>query len=401
MKTMIKHLDSFDKHFVVDNNNHVIAATDTHLARCIGENANWQPMRKFQYSPRWSEGFSFADRLYHLLGTSAFTDKGEFYPRPTEVRKVPRGESYNHQTRAFSLLNPSRLQEGTNILGVTEITFDILLTWMTPKGIDRAVLYALSIVSQAGWKVDETFTRFTLAKEMVTPGAKIKGIILGSCTNWLEALLCATLISAGYFVVCYDSRSTPSKYYPAMMDVIRYGIHPLYFNDSIRSLSYVYIDDICYPLTTDVFDELNPESEALVILSRAKDIHQRLAHCGAYPLKYPAEGELRKISKKIRGSNLAIHHMPSARQFGAMTFSDLEFVEDSIKDAANLVNYSVGELFGFGLNEYDPHVRVGDFGMKCLRPITNDAFDEDVKADDLYDDVTKYSDEKVVVYESE
>lgn len=399
MKTIIKHLDSFDKNFVVDSNNHVIAATDTHLARCIGENANWQPMRKFQFSPKWTEGIGFGDRLGHILGTNPFTDKGNFYPRPSETRKFL-GESFNQQTRAFSLLNPSRLQEGVNLLGVTEVNFDLATMWMTPKQIDRAVLYVLSIVSQAGWKVDETFTRFTVSKKMATPDSKMSGVILGSCKNWLEALLCATLVSAGYFVICYDTNSTPSQYYPAMMDVIRYGIHPLYFNRGVRCLSYVYVDDICYPSTTDIFDALNPDSEALLVLSRATDVNQRLAHCGIYPLSRPVGGELRKIDDDARGTNLAVHNTPSAKQFGALSFSELSYSEDSIKDAANLVNYSIGELLGFGLNEYDPHVRVADFGMKGLRAITNDAFDEDVKAEDLYDDINKYSDEKVVAYES-
>lgn len=400
MKVMTKHLDSFDKNFVVDNDNHVIAATDTHLAMCIGKNADWQPMRKFQFSPKWAEGIGFSDRLGHILGANPFTDKGAFYPPPSMTSRLV-GGCFNQQTRAFSLLNPSLLQEGTNLMYDNEIVFDLLTSWQSPKEINRAVLYVLSIVSQAGWKVDQTFVRFSVSKEMSTPQSKISGVILGSCNNWLEALLCATLISAGYFVVCYDSKSTPSQYYPAMMDVIRYGIHPLYFNQGIRCLSYVYIDDICYPRTTRVFDELNPNSEALVIISRATDVHQRFAHCGLYPLSRPAKGELKKISNDTPGTNLAIHHMPSVKQFGALSFGESPFLEDSIKDAANLANCSAGELFGYGLNEYDPFVCVGDFGMKSLRPITNDAFDEDVKADDLYDNIDQYSDEKVVVYESE
>lgn len=399
MLTTTKHLDNFDKPFVIDSANHVIAAVDTHFARCVGENANWQPMRDFRFSPRWIEGIGLGDRLGHVLGTNPFTDVGNIVPRPSEKRRFFVGESFNQQTRAFSLLNPSRLQEGINLLGLTEINFDLVTMWMTPRNIDRAVLYTLSIVSQAGWKVDETFVRFTVAKELATPSSKVRGVILGSCTNWLEALLCATLISAGYFVVCYDPKSEPSTYYPAMMDVVRFGIHPLYFNGGMRCLSYVYVDDICYPSTTDVLDELNPNGDALLILSRARDSSEPLAHCGLYGLSFPASGELRRLSKDAGGSNLAVHHMPSLKQFDALSLSEAEYCEDSLKDATNLANFSMGEILGFGLNEYDPRVNVADFGMKMLRVLTNDAFEEGITAKDLYDDISKYSSEKVVVYE--
>lgn len=401
MTVVTKHLDSFEKPFVVDNVNHVIAAADTHLAKCIGENANWRPMREFKFSPKWTEGIGLWDRLTHVLGTNPFTDTGNFSPRPSEKRKLFLGERFNQQTRAFSLLNPSRIQEGINLLGVTEINFDLVTMWMTPRKADRAILYVLSIVSQAGWKVDETFVRFTLSKELVKPESKIRGVILGTCNNWLEALLCATLISAGYFVMCYNPESTPSPYYPAMMDVVRFGIHPLYFNNGMRCLSYVYVDDICYPETTKVFDSLNPDNQALIIMSRAKELNEELAHCGSYSFSLPSPGELRKIEKDAGGTNLAIHNMPSAKQFGALNLSEQEYFVDSVSDAINLVNFSVGEIFGFGLNEYDPRVNVKDFGMRAVRVITNDAFDEDVDAADLYDDVTQYSDEKVVPYEFE
>jgi hypothetical protein len=401
MKVVIKHLDNFEKPFVVNSVNHVIAAADTHLAKCIGENANWQPMRDFRFSPKWTEGFAFSDRTTHILGTNPFTDIGSFRPGPSEKRKLLWGERFNQQTRAFSLLNPSRIQEGTNLLGVTEINFDLVTMLMTPRRVDRAVLYTLSVVSQAGWKVDETFVRFTLSKELVKPDSKIHGVILGTCNNWLEALFCATLISAGYFVMCYDPESTPSPYYPAMMDVVRFGMHPLYFNGGLRCLSYVYVDDICYPKTTKVLDELNPDNQALIIMSRAKELEEDLAHCGLYSFDFPAPGELRKIKEKAGGTNLAIHNMPSAKQFGALNFSESEYFTDSVSDATNLVNFSVGEIFGFGLNEYDPKVNVKDFGMRAVRVITNDAFDEDVKAGELYDDITRFSDEKVVLYEFE
>lgn len=401
MTVVTKHLDSFEKPFVVDNVNHIIAAADTHLARCIGENANWQPMREFKFSPKWTEGIGLGDRLTHVLGTNPFTDTGNFSPRPSEKREFFLGKRFNQQTRAFSLLNPSRIQEGINLLGVTEINFDLVTMWMTPRQADRAILYALSIVSQAGWKVDETFVRFTLSKELVKPDSKIRGVILGTCDNWLEALLCATLISAGYFVMCYNPESTPSPYYPAMMDVVRFGIHPLYFNNGMRCLSYVYVDDICYPETTKVLDGLNPDSQALIIMSRAKELKEELAHCGLYSFSFPSPGELRKIDKDAGGTNLAIHNMPSAKQFGALSLSEQEYLADSVSDAANLVNFSVGEIFGFGLNEYDPRVNVKDFGMRAVRVITNDAFDEDINVADLYDDMTKYSDEKVVPYEFE
>lgn len=401
MTVVTKHLDNFDKPFVVDDVNHIIAAADTHLARCIGENANWQPMREFRFSPKWLEGFSFSDRMTHVLGTNPFTDEGNFYPRPSETRKFIVGERFNQQTRAFSLLNPSRLQEGINLLGITEINFDLITMLRHPRRANRAILYALSVVSQAGWKVDETFVRFTLSKDLVSPDSKIRGVILGTCNNWLEALLCATLISAGYFVMCYNPESTPSPYYPAMMDVVRFGIHPLYFNHGMRCLSYVYVDDVCYPETTKILDGLNPDNQALIIMSRAKELNDRLAHCGPYPFSSPSKGELKKLEEDAAGTNLAIHSMPSAKQFGALNFSDADYFNDSVSDATNLVNFSVGEIHGFGLNEYHPDVNVKDFGMRAVRVITNDAFDEDIDADDLYDNITKFSAEEVLPYEFE
>lgn len=399
MKVFNINIGNFKKPFVVDSNNHVIAAADNHFARCVGENANWQPMREFKFAPKWSEGVGLVDRLGHVLGMNPFTDIGNMVPRPSENRKFFRGESFNHQVRAFSLLNPSRLQEGLNLLGITEINFDLVTMWATPRRIDRAVLYTLSIVSQAGWKVDETFTRFTLAKELAQPDTKVRGVILGSCENWLEALLCATLISAGYFVVCYDPLSTPSPYYPAIMDIVRFGIHPLYFNSGTRCLTYVYVDDICLPKTTAVLDMVNPASDGLVIMSRAKEIDETLAHCGLWSLRGVPADSIVYQDPTDGGTNLAIHHMPSAKQFNALDLSDKEYVESSTQDAANLANYSMGELHGFGLNEFNPKMQVSAFGLKMVRPLTNDAFDEDVDAKDLYDDVTKYSAEEVVVYE--
>lgn len=125
MTVVTKHLDSFEKPFVVDNVNHIIAAADTHLARCIGENANWQPMREFKFSPKWTEGIGFGDRLTHVLGTNPFTDAGNFSPRLVKKGSFSLGKGSINKLEPFLSLTLLAFRKGSTCLELQRS----ILTW--------------------------------------------------------------------------------------------------------------------------------------------------------------------------------------------------------------------------------------------------------------------------------
>lgn len=202
------------------------------LADGVGKGGNWTDLPEVHLNGNWFDGIDLVDKVTNnILCGNPFV--GACYMDPGPEKVFARG-IYNQQKRCFALMNPSRASEGLLLEGWGWDNVATVVTALRSNyDADKAIIYALELAKTWGWQRSETFVKFRIPTKIRTAKTKIQGVILANINSWVEALIAATLESAGYFLIT----SLNGLAIPACYSYEAFGFRSLWLTDkgNIRS----------------------------------------------------------------------------------------------------------------------------------------------------------------------
>lgn len=363
----------FKRDFVVDEHGDIIMRCDNFLAYCFGKFSDWKAIQKTELKTiTISRGGLFTS----FLSGNSFDGDVPMWPKAGVRFGAGVLPIYSQHTRAVSLIDaPGTAYD----YGFANLLIDLcagVVPWeIRGFSVGNCAKMCLNYAAENGWLRSESFLKFRSPLDCVSSDDTFRGVILGACNSWLDALVVSTLTSAGYFVIT----QVDDVCVPGMDVAAAFGFHAIGKNKG----TYVPLV-LCCVLDGELFDAswIEPQDNDYFLACRRPELTETEPYVGFRPFN-PALPK--KLTVRDEGGSVVqqlVHLVLGVEERAGRRYREKKIDEMTMKKVAHeMCSLKVGSVLGLGQN-----IVLSTGTVPTKRIVVNNDTKDGIPLDNVYKD---------------
>lgn len=372
MRLVTRKFESLEKTFVFDGDK-MIGSIDGVIAAHLGGRSEWSDIPSLGIRRVYLN----SDTLFGgSLDSNQYQGAAHMVPRPGVRFKSGLVKSYNQQTRCTPLFDPIVSKRDLGLIQPVADAWESFITQPGTVNVSETARLCLMEARSVGWKISNTFVKFRPPTNIVGQDDRIRGVVLGRCDTWLDALIIVTLSSAGYFVVVQQV----DGFAPALPLAHEFGFFSVYKASDHRWL---------FHSTVDTYDTYKPSRLSDTVLDKGGIVRSRDCDGGDHDGLFTSYAFM--SHDKLLGCNCAFAFIPRSTDLTSYDYSDAWVTDD---DVLQLLANPLSVVMDIGKNTlFDYPVHEG----MVVKPKFVDMFSQGLAWDDIVRNAGDDDFEEVVI----